>query len=74
VLASGAARPDGDEGGRDKEERGSDDGALEPARECVSEWLPLCQKVVGVRGGDGAEDRQPQRATDLLGGVDQSSR
>ena len=35
-------------------------------------WLPRVQQVLGAAVGDRREDRQAERAADLLGGVDQA--
>ena len=35
-------------------------------------WTPAWNRLSGAAVGDGCEDREPERAADLLGGVDQT--
>jgi hypothetical protein len=71
-LAAAVGGAQCDDGGGEQEGRAGQQGALETCGERGIPWSVRGEQRAGACGGDGGEDRQPERGTQLLGGVQQA--
>src|SRR6202011_160970 len=70
-LALGVGGTKSDHRRGDQEDARSQQRSVEPRGERVGQGDVADEQVVGARGGNGGEDRQPESGAELEGGADQ---